>query len=182
MAASKLYRNSSFFQCLSNLFLNVFTFGAVTVLSGNSFHTFTILMGKHSFLIFKCALSWNNFKQCPSSLLLVYGPPVILPDLRIHHNISHVIFCTSQSCLHVFVCIQGLAALRLLVFLDMQNLSYMEAALWPFSLYPFNSNDMFFLYGDHIIHDAYSRCDLSFVRRRTICHVQCCERSSDHRH
>ena len=51
MAASKLYRNSSSFQCLSNLFLNLLTFGAVTVFSGNSFHTFTILIGKHSFLI-----------------------------------------------------------------------------------------------------------------------------------
>ena len=43
------------------LFLNVFISGAVAVFSGNSFHTFAILIGKHSFLVFKCALSWNNF-------------------------------------------------------------------------------------------------------------------------
>ena len=41
-------------QCLSNLFLNyVFTFGAFTTKSGNSFHTLVILTGKD------CRLKFN---------------------------------------------------------------------------------------------------------------------------
>ena len=47
-----LYRKSSPLQCLSNLFLNVFTFGAFTTESGNSFHTLVILTGKECFLMF----------------------------------------------------------------------------------------------------------------------------------
>ena len=40
MGASEL---SSYFQCLFNLLLNVFTFGAFTTESFNSFNTLTIL-------------------------------------------------------------------------------------------------------------------------------------------
>ena len=42
MGASWLYRKSSSLQCLSNLFLNVLTFGAVATEFGNSFHTLVI--------------------------------------------------------------------------------------------------------------------------------------------
>ena len=45
MGASWLYRKYSSIQCLSNLFLNVLTFGAVTTGSGNSFPTLVILTG-----------------------------------------------------------------------------------------------------------------------------------------
>ena len=43
-----MYRKSSPLQCLSNLFQNVFTFGAFTTESGNTFHTLVglILTGK----------------------------------------------------------------------------------------------------------------------------------------
>ena len=53
MGASWLYMKSSSLQCLSNLFLNVLTFGAVTTESGNSFHSFVILTGKD------CRLKFN---------------------------------------------------------------------------------------------------------------------------
>ena len=43
MGASWLYMKSSSLQCLSNRFLNVLTFGAVTTESGNSFLTLVIL-------------------------------------------------------------------------------------------------------------------------------------------
>ena len=50
--ASYLYRKFSPLQCLSNLFLNVFTFGAFTTESGNSFQTLVILTGKECLLMF----------------------------------------------------------------------------------------------------------------------------------
>ena len=53
MGASWLYRKSSSLQCLSNLFLNVLTFGGVTTEFGNSFHTLVILTGKD------CRLKFN---------------------------------------------------------------------------------------------------------------------------
>ena len=43
---------SSFPRCLSNLFLNVFPFGAFMTESGNSFPTLVILTGKDCFLMF----------------------------------------------------------------------------------------------------------------------------------
>ena len=58
--ASYLYRKSSPLQCLSNLFLNVFTFGAFTTESGNSFHTLVILTGKDCLLMFSFEPSWHN--------------------------------------------------------------------------------------------------------------------------
>ena len=55
MGASWLYRKSSSLQCLSNLFLNVLTFG-------NSFPNLTILTGKDCHLVFSFVPSRHNLK------------------------------------------------------------------------------------------------------------------------
>ena len=162
------------FLPMPNLFLNVFTFGATTVFSGKSFHTFTTLIGKHSFLIFRFAPTWNNFKQCP----LVPSRSILWSACNFSrfensHNISHIIVCTSQTCLHVFfyIGLRGLAA-RVVYEVYIRgcirglfNLSYLEAASWPCTL----SIAMTFLfvymgtiYMMHIA-GAYCRCDLTKV-------------------
>ena len=69
MDASWLYRKYSSLQCLYNMFFNVLTCGAVTTVSGNSFHTLVTLTGKDCRLKFNFEPSWHNVKLCP-----VYPP------------------------------------------------------------------------------------------------------------
>ena len=153
MGASWLYRKSSSLQCLSNLFLNVLTFGAVTTESGNSFSTLVILAVKDCLLKFNFEPSWHNLKRCPLVPSLETRFACNLTSWEYSpYSICHVRAYRSLSYPRVLVYTQELAILRFLVSPGREGPSCLEVASKVALLCTLStaSIECFFSYGDHI--------------------------------